>query len=190
LKLNEPLNPRDFHFFLDADVFDLGEIEISGDGKSFKSILLSDIELFSFQYLRLTFVDTLKNSKTTLFAPTKIRDILFQKKDFQKYLIKSLSAEPIYIYSQLNCEDAAINNVLSSAYQKGISTKMSTDINTRKVDTLMSKNTSYNDDKDSDGIKNNLDNCPLKSNKDQKDSDKDLIGDVCDIDPKNRNPLL
>jgi hypothetical protein len=69
----------DFGFYMDADVFDLGEIEISNDGKSFQYILLSDIEFFDFQYIRISFVDTLKNSKTTLFAPTKIRDILFYK---------------------------------------------------------------------------------------------------------------
>ncbi len=190
LKLDTAVTAGDFSFFLDADVFDLAEIEISDDGKNFEAILLSDIEYFSFWYIRLSFVDTLKNSTTTLFAPTKIRDILFSKKELKTYLIKSNSSEPISIYTQLNCENADINKELAAAYQKGETTKMSTSINTRKVDTMMSKNENYNADKDGDSIPNNVDNCPLKSNKDQKDTDKDLVGDVCDVNPKNRNPLL
>jgi hypothetical protein len=67
---------------------------------------------------------------------------------------------------------------------------MGTNINTRKIDLKLTKNESYNDDVDSDGTLNNYDNCPDKLNKDQKDTDRDLIGDVCDINPKNRNPLL
>lgn len=48
LKLDTPVTAGDFSFFLDADIFDLAEIEISNDGKNFEAILLSDIEYFSF----------------------------------------------------------------------------------------------------------------------------------------------
>lgn len=190
LKLNTPVTAGDFNFSLDADIFDLAEIEISDDGRNFQAILLSDIEYFSFWYIRLSFVDRLKNSTTTLFAPTKIRDILFSKKELQTYLIKSISSEPISVYTQLNCENPDINRELSAGYQAAEKTKMSINVNTRKVDIVMEKNNTYNPDKDGDGISNNLDNCALENNKDQKDTDKDLIGDVCDINPKNRNPLL
>ena len=40
----------------------------------------------------------------------------------------------------------------------------------------------YNPDEDSDSIPNEQDNCPTVSNTDQKDSDSDGIGDVCDSD--------
>lgn len=190
LKLATAVKAGDFGFYMDADVFDLGEIEISNDGKSFQSILLSDIESFDFQYVRISFVDTLKNSKTTLFAPTKIRDILFYKKEPNRYLIKSLSTLPITIYTQVNCENKIINQSLSSAYQAWEKMKMGTNINTREIELVLTKNEQYDEDKDKDGTPNNFDNCPIVYNKDQKDTDKDLIGDVCDIDPKNRNPLL
>lgn len=39
-----------------------------------------------------------------------------------------------------------------------------------------------NKDTDQDGVLDEIDNCPAKSNVDQKDSDKDNKGDVCDTD--------
>jgi hypothetical protein len=43
-------------------------------------------------------------------------------------------------------------------------------------------------DSDADGIPDTKDNCPRKSNKDQKDSDHDGVGDVCDNCPTVSNP--
>ena len=42
-----------------------------------------------------------------------------------------------------------------------------------------------NEDIDDDGILNTVDNCPTIANPDQKDTDGDLIGDVCDTDDDN-----
>lgn len=41
---------------------------------------------------------------------------------------------------------------------------------------------STQDDLDGDGVLNGVDNCPLISNSDQKNTDRDLYGDACDID--------
>lgn len=43
-------------------------------------------------------------------------------------------------------------------------------------------------DLDGDGVPNATDNCPNKANKDQKDTDKDKKGDVCDPCPTFANP--
>jgi Thrombospondin type 3 repeat len=93
----------------------------------------------------------------------------------------------------MKCVSTDIDNALSAAYQEGSKTVISTDIKT----TVISDpelgwwlNMTYNKDFDNDTIINDNDNCPLKSNKDQKDTDKDLIGDVCDLDLNNKNPLL
>lgn len=40
-------------------------------------------------------------------------------------------------------------------------------------------------DSDDDGVEDSLDNCPQKSNPDQRDTDEDRLGDVCDIDMDN-----
>ncbi|MCK4606850.1 MAG: thrombospondin type 3 repeat-containing protein [candidate division Zixibacteria bacterium] len=44
------------------------------------------------------------------------------------------------------------------------------------------------DDTDSDGIREALDNCPTVANEDQQDSDADELGDLCDNCPDDYNP--
>ena len=42
-------------------------------------------------------------------------------------------------------------------------------------------------DKDGDGVPDSKDNCPNKANKDQKDSDKDGVGDACEPPPPDKD---
>ncbi|MGM0555401.1 MAG: amidohydrolase family protein [Myxococcota bacterium] len=44
------------------------------------------------------------------------------------------------------------------------------------------------DDRDSDGVPNDTDNCPATANPDQEDADDDGVGDVCDACPNEPNP--
>ncbi len=45
-------------------------------------------------------------------------------------------------------------------------------------------------DDDADGYSNTVDNCPTMANKDQKDTDFDGVGDVCDTYPKDFNNVI
>jgi hypothetical protein len=182
------LQANAFEVFLDADSFDLGEISISSDGKTFTPILFSDIHRFSFSFIRFDFIDTVKNSKTTLFSPTTIRDILFLKNPQHTFLVKSISAEPIQFYTDSDCLPIEINQEIQKI--STIAIQYTTDSTTPNNTLNFVTNSTYNNDRDTDSIKNTQDNCPFTSNKDQKDADKDRIGDACDLDPKNKNPSL
>ena len=162
-----------FELLIDADTFDLGEVSVSKDGKIFTPILLSDIERFSFFAVRFDFIDTLKNSQTTLFSPTKISDILFIKNPKHIFLVKSNSTEPIQFYTDSDCSRAEINQEIQQMEKIKIS--YATDINTPNITLNFIKNPLYNTDRDSDAIENMDDNCPFVSNKDQKDTDLDRI---------------
>jgi hypothetical protein len=188
LTFSSILQANTFEVFLDADSFDLGEIAISSDEKTFTPILFSNINRFSFSSLRFDFIDQIKNSKTTLFSPTTIRDILFLKNPKHTFLIKSISSDPIRFYRDSDCSPTELNQEIQKT--SNIATQYATDSTTTNATLVFVTNPTYNNDRDTDGIKNTQDNCPFASNQDQKDTDKDRIGDACDLDPKNRNPYL
>jgi len=190
LKFTSILQPNTFNLLFDAERFDGMDVEISNDNITFIPILLSEIQRFSFLYIRFSFVDQHKNSKEPIFSPTILRDILFVKNSQYTWLIKSKTSEPIQIYSSSSCpwEDSAKEfadvHVISSR------TQFITDKDTKTFPLNFISNPVYNNDRDGDGIINQRDNCTSIKNADQKDTDKDLIGDACDIDPNNRNPYL
>jgi len=190
LKFESILQPNTFNLLFDADEFDSMDVEISNDNITFTSILLSEIQGFSFLYIRFSFIDQRKNSKKSIFSPTILRDILFIENSQHTWLVKNISWDPVKIYANSRCPWEDISQELAAAHALSSKTQFITDKDTKTFPLNFISNPAYNNDRDGDSIINQQDNCTTVKNPDQKDTDKDLIGDACDIDPNNRNPYL
>lgn len=121
----------------------------------------------SYRYLRVTL-----NLKSDL----EISEILIYKSQSSKILFNAEASQTYRLFY------GNLKKDILPLIEKGVDLTVE---NNLPILTLGEEqlNEGYNSDLDQDGISNAKDNCPLDSNADQKDNDKDSIGDECDLSP-------
>lgn len=155
-----------------------------------KFINVSNIEGYSFRYLKIIFRDFNADSDTR--PNLSINELSFLKKGKSTYLVNSDGSGSIYVYSGYQCEDieslAKLKSQLKSQLKNDLN-KVNFNINakTNSYNLYFDHNINYKNDIDSDDVINSFDNCPFKSNADQEDVDGDFIGDACDLDVNVKN---
>lgn len=115
LRLDTPVEAGKFAVSIDAYDYDFLEVEISSDGKKYQSIFFPEIENFSFQFIRLTWVDLLKDTKNPLFTATKVRDILFQRDPTRTLVISGISGSSIQLFTKSYCSDISFPQLQKKA---------------------------------------------------------------------------
>jgi Thrombospondin type 3 repeat len=156
------------------DYYALGKVTvaISQDGISYIPVEISRIDAFAFRYLRVTFVKQTTQSDITLF-----HTLNFYPRIASRYLVASPGGE-IRVYSSYACQTGKYREYLSerSDIPYGFAVPMIT------TPLVIATNPLYKNDTDNDTIENIRDNCPMLANPDQRDRNRDGIGDACSDD--------
>jgi hypothetical protein len=177
LDFNEEVKENSFSFNFKYSSNNYPEYYISSDWKNWDKIRRSDIEDFSFNYLKINFV-----SKTDeqYLEKIKIYELNLTKKT-NTILVRSQYNENIEIYSQYNCKSKDFSTKALPYNEFNI------DNETKTITLELQKNPKYDvyskKDYDNDWIEDEIDNCKYRYNPNQKDWDWDWIWDMCsDID--------
>lgn len=156
---------------------------ISNDKQNYKEIV--DLNQFDWRYLKITFENySLIDSKA---YPLILNEISIVQEGQSTLLVNSKNNTSIEVYANYQCELAEVIQLQNTLNQKRNQEKYSLDAETQVYDIELENNPKYNSDFDNDGIDNDHDNCPYKSNPQQEDVDADLVGDVCDYDNETKN---
>lgn len=185
-----PANSLNIYFNAKYSLF-YPEFFISSDNINFYKVNRSDLEKFSFRYLKIDFY---RSSFDSRLDKVSINELSFKEKWWIQILINPISNKASF-YFLYDCKKDEINFVVfKDKYDKLIDEAnrnniYSIDINSKTYTLELSLNNEYNNDFDKDWILNDFDNCKYISNQDQKDVDADLVGDACDLNNEVKDPF-
>lgn len=151
-----------------------------------KNISESSIRDFGFRYLKIDFE---KYPGETVSNKTAIAEINFFVSGPVTYVVKPAKVGQVEAYRGYSCESDKIRDAMNLYNQLNRKAKFAIDSSTGEFSVKFEPNLAYRGDFDTDGIPNTIDNCKFFSNPDQLDSDSDGLGDGCDLDKLNKNPL-
>ncbi len=177
------LQKNEFDFKLSFAGLYSVEYSISKNDNSY--IKVDNPNDYDFRYIDIIFKKA--NQKTTNSYSLSVSEIEISVFKSSGYLVNPNSVGEIRVYTGYECNDDMASKIASALRPDFLSAQFSTSANTEKININLSDNPSYNYDFDSDGVINDVDNCIFQSNRDQKDSDFDLVGDVCDFDNETKN---
>lgn len=212
LKLEKELLENNFKFLLEYESRQYNiELYISTDWENYSKVDKSNIEQFSFQYIKLK---AECNKDICIREKLKFYELNFNE-NRQSIVINSFFDSDIEFLSKYNCED------FKYTQEPKYYNEFNIQWNTQNIDLDLKQNPNYNlyfikdydndwiedekdncpfvfnpeqidtwatwiwdtcSDKDSDGIIWEKDNCPNVYNPDQKDSDKNGVWDACELD--------
>jgi len=138
---------------------------------------------FSFRFLKIIFQSINKKVQGNL----RVNELNFIEPGKTVYLVKLNSTSTVNIFSGYQCVSKTFFKIIKDLKNASAQTTFRIDASTPLYEVDWQDNPNYNNDFDGDGVLNNIDNCPFKSNPDQSDIDSDLKGDVCDLNNEVKN---
>jgi hypothetical protein len=147
-------------------------VSVSIDGNTFVPVSLAHLDEFDMRYFQVSF-----SGSSVQNGITRFHTLNFFQKIQTRYSFSSEDGE-ISLYRSYACQNDEFQSLINERPNLPFTEKLPT--NTYSI--TFSKNTSYRDDSDSDGLENLRDNCPLISNTNQQDRNYDGVGDACSDD--------
>lgn len=165
---------HEFQFLYDFDVkYHSFDFFVSNDGVLYDRVTSDSIHDFSFRFFKIVFVPL--NPENVIRESVKVRELSFRSSRKQ-YAFTSLWDRIIEVYHWYNCGG---ENPFRVTPKKDIITNIHTPV----LYTTLKANPKYNVytlfDRDNDWVEDEKDNCPYHYNPDQKDNNKDGVGNVC-----------
>ena len=183
IDLREVVEPDSINLNINIEGVYRPSIFISENNIEF--IEVADLRDFSFQYIRIEMKKIPKDQKV---YPLAIKELNFLKKSKAEYLVNVISDAKLYVYADYRCENEVLQKLKIQENIISRQADFAINADTEKINVDLGENLYFDSDFDDDGVENEQDNCPFVKNSEQKDYDKDLIGDECDLDKQTKNP--
>lgn len=151
-------------------------IEISLNGKEYVQVKQSEIQNYSFVYLRISFPKALWAQSSTF-----LRTIRFDKKPLATYIVHPQSSWMITVYRWWICDSGQLASLQFQRMSLGSNISITQEVKDPIILNFSSLPTTGKDS-DSDGIIDMMDNCSSVSNSNQEDRDHDGRWDACTDD--------